>query len=161
MDFNGQTFADIGSGDTFTLGMLTYYNGITKIGTSSGNAVLDLYLELTNPGMSWVHLTTMTFGIDATINAFSNPVPDSYNASFTQPSVFWFGNEWVKFAVNGIPATTSLAENTWANVGSMTLTEGNSLTVPEPGSSDFFLGLGLVALAGYAVLQRRDELAMP
>jgi hypothetical protein len=154
LDFNGQSFADIASGDTFSLGMLTYYNGITNIGTSSGNAVLDLYLELTNRGMSWVHLTTMTFGIDATVNTFSNLVPDSYTASFTQPSEIWIGSEWVKFTIDGIPAVTSLAENTWATVGNVTLTEGNSTPVPETGASGLYLGLALVGLAGHAAFRR-------
>ena len=161
VDFNSEAFADIASGDALSLGMFTYYNGITKIGTSSASAVLDLYLELTDPQLSWVHLTTMTFGIDATTNTLGNLLADRYTVSYTQPSEMWIGNEWVNFSISGLPATTFLAENTWSNVGSLTFTAGTPAPVSENGMSGLFLALGLVALIGYSGFHRSSTLDKP
>jgi hypothetical protein len=148
VNFNGEAFSDLASGAEISLGMFTYYNGITKIGTSSGNAVLDLYLELTNPESTRVLLATMTFGIDATTNSFGNLIADNYTVSFTQPSEAWIGGEWVKFSIGGLPAVTSLAENTSKNVGSLTFTEEPASPVADSGATGLFLVFGLVTIMG-------------
>lgn len=155
VNFNSTSFSDLMSGDEISLGMFTYYNGITQIGTSSGSAVLDLYLELTDPESTRIRLTTMTFGIDATTNTFGNLIPDKYTVSFTQPSEAWIGGEWVNFSISGLPAVTSLAENTWRDVGSLTFTAGTSARVAEGGMTGLFLGLGLAAIVGYRISLRR------
>jgi len=154
VDFNSASFSDLMSGDEISLGMFTYYNGITAIGTSSGSAVLDLYLEPTDPESSRILLTTMTFGIDATTNAFGNLIADNYYVSFTQPSPAWIGGDWVNFSIGGLPAATSLAENSWKNVGSLTFTSGTT-PVADGGMTGLFLVLGLVAIMGYRGSLRR------
>jgi hypothetical protein len=161
IDFRSEAFTDVASGAALSLGMFTYYNGITKIGTSSSSAVLDLYLELTGSELSWVHLTSMTFGIDATTNTSGNLVADSYTVSFTQPSEMWIGGEWTKFLIGGLPSTTSLAENTWSKVGSLTFTTGPATSVSEDGVSGLFLALGLVALIVYSGFYRPSSLIKP
>jgi hypothetical protein len=150
VNFNSATFSNLSVGDELSLGMLTYYNGITTIGTSSGNAVLDLYLQLTDPESSRILLTAMTFGIDATTNTWGNLIPDNYTVSFTQPSEAWIGGEWIKFSITGFPPVTSLAENTWENIGSLTFTStaGTTMPVPEGGVTGLFLAMGLVTIMG-------------
>lgn len=134
VNFSSESFSDLASGDETSLGMFTYYNGITKIGTSSGTAVLDLYLQLSEPESSRILLTTMTFGIDATANRFGNLVADNYTAVFTQPAQALIGGEWLTFSITGVPPLTSLAENTWKNVGSLTFTSENPVPVTEGGT---------------------------
>lgn len=148
VNFNSGTFSNLSSGDEISLGMLTYYNGITTIGTSSGNAILDLYLQLTDPESTRILLTAMTFGIDATTNTWGNLIPDNYTASFAQPADVWIGGEWVKFSISGLPSVTSLAENTWENVGSLTFTAETTSPVAEGGATGLFLVLGLLAIMG-------------
>ena len=148
INFNSQDFSGLSSGDEISLGMFTYYNGITAIGTSSGTAMLDLYLQLTDPESSRIHLTTMTFGIDATTNTLGNLIPDNYTVNFAQPSAAWIGGEWVKFSIGGLPPVASLAENTWKNVGSLTFTSGTASPVAEGGVTGLFLVLGLAAIMG-------------
>lgn len=146
VDYTSEAFSDLLSGEEKSLGMFTYYNGITKIGTSSGNAVLDLYLELNDPESSRILLTTMIFGIDATTNTFGSLIADNYTVSFTQPSDAWIGGELVNFSISGFPSITSVAENTWTNVGSLTFTSGTASPVAEGGFTGIFLVLGMVAM---------------
>src|SRR5438105_4134807 len=83
---HGSDFTGITSGDTFALGGIAYYNGITRIGTSSANALFDFYINLDSPTVSTLWLTTIKFGIDATINSPGSLIPDTFTASFTQPA---------------------------------------------------------------------------
>jgi len=145
--FNGRDFANIGDGDTFSLGMLTYYNGITKIGTSSANALLDFSLNLTDPSVGVVHLTTINFGVDATVNTPPNLVPDVFTASFTQPADVKIGDQLVRFRINGLPASTQLAEDHWADLASVTVTYLSP--VPEPAVYGLTAAGGLLMLAAY------------
>jgi hypothetical protein len=149
--FNGHEFSDVGSGDTFSLGMLTYYNGITQIGTSSGNALLDFYLNLDDPTVGLVHLTTIDFGIDATINTPPNLIPDAFTASFTQPPDVLINDQLVRFRINGLPTKTNLPENEWINLGSVTVTYLSP--VPEPAAYGLVAALGLIGLIGYRRLR--------
>ena len=157
VNFNGHDFLGIGSGDTFSLGLLTYYNGITRIGTSSGSALLDFYLNLDDPALGSVHLTTITFGVDATINTPPNLIPDAFTASFTQPPDVLIGDQWVRFRINGLPASTELPEDTWTDLASVTVTYLNP--VPEPATYGLCGALGLIALAGYRRLRGQRALA--
>lgn len=145
--FNGHDFSDIGSGDTFSLGMLTYYNGITRIGTSSGNALLDFYLNLDDPAVGLVHLTTIDFGIDATVNTPPNLIPDAFTASFTQPPDVLINDQLVRFRINSLPTTTKLSENNWIDLASVTVTYLSP--VPEPAAYGLVAAMGLIGLIGY------------
>ena len=152
VNFNGHDFTGIGNGDTFSLGLLTYFNGITRIGTSSGSALLDFYLDLDDPAVGEVHLTTITFGVDATINTPPNLIPDAFTASFTQPPDMLIGNQWVRFRINGLPASTELPEDKWADLASVTVSYLSP--VPEPATYGVCGALGLIVLAGYRRLRR-------
>ena len=145
--FNGNDFAGVSNGDTFSLGLLTYYNGITQIGTSSGTALLDFYLDLDDPAGGQVFLTTITFGVDATINNPPDLIPDVFTASFTQPSAVMIGDQLVKFTINGLPASTELDEDDWTDLASVTVTYLNP--VPEPATYGLFGALGLAGLAAF------------
>ena len=149
--FNGHEFENVGDGDTFSLGMLTYYNGISRLGTSSGTALLDLYLDFEDPAAGKVHLTTITFGIDATANTAAHLAPDAFTASFLQPSPIWLGDELVKFTINGLSQSTLVAENTWTDLASITVT----VLIPE--ASTYAAMLGIAAM-GFTLLRRRHML---
>jgi hypothetical protein len=144
--FNGQDFSQVGDGDTFSLGFLTYYNGLTRIGTSSGSALLDFYLNFADPAIGSVHLTTIKFGIDATVNNHAVLTPDAFKASFLQPAPVWLGDQWVQFTINDLPDSTLVAENAAMNLASVTVT-----VIPElPGGAAL---MGMLALT-VAVLFR-------
>lgn len=144
--FAGDTFSNITSGSTFSIGMFTYYNGITNIGTASDTAYFDLYVNLTDPSLGSIFLTTIKFGIDATPNT-PGSVPDLFFASFTQPSVMLIGDTWVKFTINDLPAETAVNENTWKQLANVTVTY---LTpVPEPSTYGLMGAAGLLGLVGY------------
>ena len=149
--FTGGAFTGVTEGETVSLGSLSYYNGITKIGTSSHGAVLDLYLRLTDPLASWIHLSTLNFVIDATLNARGNEVPDNFLADYTSAGSAWIGGEKVEFSIGGLPAMTSVAENSKVDLGNLTLSVGPSVAVREQGNSLLLLALGL----GMIVIQRR------
>ncbi len=146
--FNGQTFSNVHSGDTFALGMITYYNGITKIHTSSATADLDFALNLTDPALGNIDLTTIHFGIDATINSGSLK-PDLYTASFTNPAPVLIGDTWVKFSLNDLPSATQVNENTWVQLANVTVTYLSP--IPEPSTYGL---MGAAALCGVAALRR-------
>lgn len=145
--FTGQNFANVSNGDTFSLGVITYYNGITKIGTSSATALFDFYIDLSDPATPPLLLTTISFGIDATVNSPTDLVPDQFTASFTQPAPILIGDQWVKFAITDLPASTLVAENTWVQLASVTVTYLSP--VPEPATYGLFGAIGLLGLAAY------------
>jgi hypothetical protein len=145
--FSGDVFANVNSGDTFALGSLTYYNGITLIGTSSATALFDFYINLNSPTVSSLLLTTVTFGIDATVNTPGNLIPDSFTASFTQPAPVLIDGQWVKFTINDLPASTLVAENTSVQLADVTVTFLNP--VPEPATYGLMGAIGLMGLVGY------------
>lgn len=149
--FNGQGFQNVEDGDTFSLGFLTYYNGVTRAGTSSGSALLDLYLDFADPALGKVHLTTIKFGIDATLNHGGNLNPDFYAASFLQPSPVWLGDELVKFTINGLSKSTAVAENSSMNLASI------SVMVLIPETSTYALTLGIAAFALILFHRRQPE----
>ena len=145
--FNGSDFTGISSGDTFALGTIKYYNGVTKIGTSSATALFDFYINLDTPTASTFLLTTINFGIDATINNAQNKNPDLFTASFTQPAPVLIDGTWVKFTINDLPAATQVKENTIVTLADVTVTFLNP--VPEPATYGLMGALGLMGLAGY------------
>lgn len=139
--FSGGDFENIGNGDAFSLGLLKYYNGLSRVGTSSGSSRLDLYLNFDDPGIGMVHLTTIAFAIDATVNAAGHLTPDIYTAIFQQPPPVWIDNQWVNFTINGLPKSTAVAENTWTDLANLTVT----VVIPETSTFAAMLGLGILA----------------
>ena len=145
--FHGNTFANVHSGDTFALGLITYYNGITHIGTSSADTLFNFSINLTSPTSSTLLLTQVKFGIDATVNTPKNTNPDLFTASFTQPAPVFIDGTWVKFTINDLPSSTLVKENTMVNLAQVTVTYLNP--VPEPATYGIMGALGLMGLAGY------------
>lgn len=154
--FTAESFAGIGEGDSVSLGSLSFYNGITQIGTSSHSAVLDLYLRLADVADNWIHLSTLNFAIDATLNAKGLEVPDNFLAGYISPENVLVGGKKLEFSITGLPATTAVAENSKVDIGNLILTLGPSIPVTERGSSALYvaLGLGMVAL-GHQVAGRK------
>lgn len=151
--FNAASFTNLTSGDTFGLGVITYYNGITRIGTSSADALFDFYINLNSPTVGSFLLTTVDFGIDATVNTPQNTNPDVFTASFTQPAPILIDGQWVKFTINDLPATSSVKENTFVKLAEVTVTFLNMSPVPEPATYGLMGALGLMGLVGYRRLR--------
>jgi hypothetical protein len=139
--FNHQSFINIHDGDTFSSDLITYFNGINRIGTSSGYAQLDLFLQL-NGTAALIPLTTINFGIEATANSRGRLIPDTFRANFIQPKPVWIDDQWVKFSVVGLPDSFQLAENSRINLGSLTIA-----AIPEPQTSATLLGIAILCLA--------------
>ena len=147
--FSGHDFENLESGDTFSLGSFTYYNGLSLIGTSSGSALFDFYLDFKDPAIGRVHLTTITFGIDPTVNRGASLPPDAVTTSFLQPPPIWLGDELVKFTINGLPASTLVAENSLTELGNI------SVTVLIPESSTFAAIIGAAMFVATLWFRRR------
>ena len=155
--FGSEGFFGINSGDTFALGVITYYNGITRIGTSSADAVFDFYLNLDLPTVSSILLTTVDFGIDATVNTPNNTNPDVFTASFTQPAPKLIDGQWVQFTVSNLPTSTMVKENSFVKLADVTVTflSQPMSPVPEPATYGIMGALGLIGLAGYRRLRNQ------
>ena len=147
--FTSQSFSGIDEGETVSLGLLSYYNGVTQAGTSSHSAALDLYLRSSDPAQSWLHLSTLNFTIDATLNTKTSAIPDNFLASYATPEKVFIGGEWGEFAINGLPGMTAVAENSKVDIGNLTLTFAPTVPVPEPASSLLLVTLGLAFIFGY------------
>lgn len=147
--FEGQNFANINDGDVFSIGMFTYFNGITLIGTSSANAFFDLMIHLDNPVVDSLLLTTINFGIDATVNTPENTNPDQFTATFTQPAPVLIDGTWVTFTINGLPSFSMVAENTLIELANITVHFRDMSPVPEPGTYGLMGAAGLLGLAAY------------
>jgi len=145
VEFNAASFSNIHSGDTFGFGLITYFNGRTQIGTSQDTAMLDFWLDLSDPNYAPFKLTTITFGIDPTVNDGSL-VPDGFTASFTQPSVQHIGDRMVTFTIGNLDAWTEVAEDTWLRLADITVTFS---PVPEPATYGLMASLGLMGVAAY------------
>jgi hypothetical protein len=115
--------------------------------------LLDFSLNLDDPAVGQVHLTTFTFGVDATVNTPPNLIPDVFTASFTQPPDVLIGDQWVRFRINGLPASTELSEDHWIDLASVTVTYLNP--VPEPATYGLCGALALIGVAGYRRLRRQ------
>lgn len=145
--FSNTSFSNVKSGDSFGFGMLTYYNGITEIGTSSANALFDFYLDLDTPDMAPLLLTTISFGIDATVNTPEGTNPDIFTASFTQPEPILIGDTWVTFTVNDLPSVVNVQENMWLGLANITVSFFSP--IPEPSTYGLIAAAGLLGLVGY------------
>lgn len=147
VEYLAASFNNVHSGDSFDFGFITYYNGRTQVGTSSSTAMFDFYLDLSDPDWAPFKLTTITFGIDATVNTLPMLQPDVFTASFTQPAPVLIGDQWVKFTINDLPATVSVTEDTWLSVANVTVTYFSP--VPEPATFGIFGAVSLLGLAAY------------
>lgn len=145
--FESTDFAGVSGGDSFAFGLITYYNGRTLIGTSSGFTTFDFYLDLDVPALDPILLTTVTFGIDATVNTTEGTNPDLFTASFTQPLPILIGDQWVKFTINDLPASVEVREDTWLDVANVTVTYFSP--VPEPSTYGLMGAMGLLGLGAY------------
>jgi len=150
VSFTGNPVTDMDTADVINAGSFTYYNGVTRLGTASSNAALDLYLQLNEPTMSWLHLATLNFGIDATVNTPGNWAPDKFTVSYSVPEELLIGTERFNVAISGLPAMTTVAENSRVDVGALTLTLVPTVAVPDGGASILFFALGLLAILGYS-----------
>jgi hypothetical protein len=159
IDFAGANFAGVQSGDTFSIGMFTYTNGRTQIGSSSATALFDFYLNLTDPALGSILLTTIEFGIGATVNHPSDP--DAFTASFTQPAAMQIGGQWVKFSINDLPEMVQVAEDAYVTLAEVTVTYFTP--VPEPSTYGLIGAAGLMGLIGYRRFraQRANAAAAP
>ena len=147
VQFNGDSFTNIQSGDSFAFGLLTYFNGRTEAGTSSANAMLDFYVDLSDPAVDPFLLTTITFGIDATVQTPDSLVPDFFTASFTQPAPVLIGGQWVQFSITGLPTETAVMEDSWVELAEVTVTYFNP--VPEPSTYGMIGAAGLLGLVAF------------
>lgn len=151
--FDSQAFTDLTEGETVSVGTFNYYNGVTQIGTSSHTAALDLYLKLNDPLSEWVHLSTLNFGIDATINTPEKLVADKFTVNYLQPVDIRVGDQWFSVSLSGLASSTTVAENTWLNAGSLRIQYSPAVAVGDGGGSVLLLGLGLLAVFAYANLR--------
>lgn len=159
--FSGENFAGISDGDVFSLGMFTYYNGITRIGTSSADAMFDFMIHLDNPVVSSFLLTTVHFGIDATVNSPESLIPDQFTASFTQPAPVLIDGTWVTFTINGLPDVSLVKENTWVELAEVTVNFRSMSPVPEPSTYGLCGAVALMGLAGYRRYRAKRENDLP
>lgn len=153
--FNGENFAGVTDGDVFSLGMFTYYNGITRIGTSSANAMFDFMVHLDNPAVGDLLLTTINFGVDATVNSPDNLIPDQFTASFTQPAPVLIDGTWVSFTISGLPDFSLVAENTLVELAQVTVHFREMTPVPEPSVYGLFGAVAMMGLVGYRRFRAR------
>lgn len=152
--FIGGAFDGVGEGDTVSLGDLNYYNGITRAGTSSHSAVLDLYLRLADPSANWIHLTTLNFTIDATLNAKGREVPDNFLVKYNVLESAQVGGEWLEFGITGLPAATAVAENSKADPGNLMMTVKSGVPVPDNSNTLLLLALGVGLLIARDISRR-------
>lgn len=149
--FEGQTFENIMSGDTFSFGLVTYVNGRTLVGTSSNNALLDFYIDLEDPALDPILLTTISFGIDATVNTQAGTNPDVFTASFIQPAPVLIGGRLVTFRINDLQGVVNVKESTYLQVADITVTYLSP--VPEPSTYGLMGAVGLMSLGAYRRLR--------
>ena len=154
VSFNGHDFVDLQDGDLFSPGLITYYNGINRLGTSSGNALLDLFWQPRGTA-DLIPLTTINFGIDATANSRGTPVPDTFRSSFIQPEPVRLGDQWVRFTVTGLPDLFQLAENSTVDLGGLTVA-----FIPEPQTNAMLLGLATLCFVLTVSKSARSRISM-
>lgn len=157
IEFANTTFTDVGSGEPIQVGLFEITNGMTLIGSGAPTAKFNLGLELTSPVMQSVALTQITFHVDHTPN-LPGAIPDTFSASFTQPTAVKIGDYLVQFHVNFDPAEFQVAENTMVQRGDVTVT---FTPVPEPATYAAWGAAVLVGLVGYRRLRARSASSLP
>jgi hypothetical protein len=153
--FSGTSLARLGQGETVSLGSLTYYNGITQVGSSSHHATLNLYLRPFSPAADWVYLATVDFGLDATLNRSGRDTADYFLARYTTPGRALIGDDWVPLTLSGLPSLVSVAENSKLNLGNLTVTAGSPIPIPDKGSCLMLVALGLAFTMAQSDVLRR------
>jgi len=98
--FTGASFTDLGSGDPLVLQSIKFKNGITLLGTTATNATLDLFVNVSNLGISDLKVTTLTFDIDNTDNSGVSNIPDLFKIGYTPLAEFTYGDYLVKFTID-------------------------------------------------------------
>nr|WP_044891828.1 choice-of-anchor K domain-containing protein [Opitutus terrae] len=157
IEFSNTTFTDVASGDPIQVGLFEITNGMTLIGSGAPTAQFNLGLELTSPVMQSVALTQITFHVDHTPN-LPGAIPDTFSASFTQPTAMKIGDYLVQFHVNFDPAEFQVAENTMVQRGDITV---SFTPVPEPATYAAWGAALLVGLVGYRRLRARSAASLP
>ncbi len=156
--FTGASFTDLGSGDPLVLQSIQFKNGITLLGSTAASATLDLFVNVSNLGISDLKLTTLTFDIDNTDNNGVQNIPDVFKIGYTPLAEFTYGDYLVKFTIDfNDPAWTttgkSIAENQSAVTGDIFVTMSFT-PIPEPST---YAMAGAALLGGVVLLRRMKK----
>lgn len=156
--FTGDTFAGVGDGDTFDLGLVKVKNGITLFDTAAADATMDLFLTLPDYGVSDFKLTTLLFEITHSTN-FPGLVADLYYIGYTAPALLNIGGNIVSFDLGftdpdfNLPPGEAIHELHKENVGLYATVAFTP--VPEPSTYAAFAALGLMGLVAAKRYRRR------
>lgn len=145
--FANDTFTDVAAGGVIQVGLFEIRNGMTEIGSGAHNALFDLGLQITSPHWQEIALTQIAFSIDHTPN-LPGAVPDTFSASFMQPSAVKVGDYLVQFQVNFDPLEFQVPENTVTQRGDISVT---FTPVPEPST---YAAFGAALLVGLVAFRR-------
>lgn len=151
--FTGSNFANVESGDWFSLGTVKIKNGVTLLGSTATLATMDLLLNIPAEGVTNFNLTTLYFALDNTSNDGFQDVPDLFFIGNSIPNELKIGDTLVQFALgytdwsyNTEPGH-SIPERKSGTVG--LVAEINFVPVPEPSTYALFGALGLVGVVAF------------
>ncbi len=156
IEFTGDTFSGIGTGDSFDLGRVKIKNGITLFDSAASFATMDLYLNLPSNGVLNHKLTTLTFAIENTPNF--GFVPDVFFVGYSAPASLKINNTLVDF-------TVMFSDQDYLSESGQLIGEGktgkvdlyatvNFTPVPEPSTYAAFAAAGLVGLVAWRRTRR-------
>lgn len=155
IEFTNSEFTNVTSGQPIQVGLFSITNGDTQLGSGAPTALFNLGVNLTTPEARELALTQLTFHIDHTPNR-PDAVPDTFSATFAQPSAVKVGDTLVQFHVNFDPAEFQIAENATVQRGDVTV---SFTPVPEPST---YAAFGAALLLGVIAYRRyRGEKALP
>ena len=147
IEFTHVAFNNVASGEPIQIGLFTFKNGITYLGTGAPEARFEIGIKLTSPVAEMVAVSVINFHIDHTPNT-AGAVPDTFSVSFNQPSPISINNTLVQFKVNVEPREFQIAENATMQKGDITVT---FTPVPEPST---YAAWGAALLVGFIAWRR-------